>query len=613
MTSKPNAARGEQGAQQSPASAAPPEREPFVINLSSSTTPMALVQPQAPELARFTFFVSRRREDGRERFHLHMGYFENLAEAEEWLTLVREIYPGAWAGEAPGKRLRAGQRTVPQPAPRLPDASASSPARTVPVLQAAQRPAPAAPAAAVASAATSPAVAMPPAVPPAAAAPGARAGAAPVMARPQSASPAPRAHAPAAPNRAPVAASPATSAPILTAARAAPAGGMQPAPPAAKPSPAGSQLRAGTPQTGPHAPPILPKSNVREVLAALDSAREKPVPAPHAAASAKSAAGPAPARVAAAPHKAQPAPPKAQDAAKREMPALAARLAALEAVGEPASLSDTQVLTMLENRRDANAGAASVPSGTAADGEIRLLRPEDPGTMQELRKDLTQVSFAVQLDWSVQPIDLTRVPPLAIFSAYTLYTVEGNREGRKWYGLRLGFFSDSTSAKQVAYYVRSEFTSVAVVPVGAEEKKRASDDGRLSPNAIGPRRQAEAAPDEFKLLDDAALAQASAQSKPAASRTMRDPKAPALPNARPAAPPPAARKATRRKPRSGASLEDRLEETLEILGANQLTIDNGRGERINDSGVRHLEVRVDRRTFTFATLLDRLADKLGRG
>src|SRR5580692_8221626 len=79
---------------------------PFVLNLCSSTTPMALAQTDLAELKRFTFFVSRRFEEGRERFRLHMGYFATLAEAEEWLNVVREIYPGAWAGEAPGRKLR---------------------------------------------------------------------------------------------------------------------------------------------------------------------------------------------------------------------------------------------------------------------------------------------------------------------------------------------------------------------------------------------------------------------------------------------------------------------------------------------------------------------------
>ena len=89
--------------------------DPFVINLCSSTTPMALSHPDTPELKRFRFFVSRRLEDGRERFRLHMGYFDTLEEAEEWLSVVRDVYPGAWAGEAPGKRLRARQAAADQP------------------------------------------------------------------------------------------------------------------------------------------------------------------------------------------------------------------------------------------------------------------------------------------------------------------------------------------------------------------------------------------------------------------------------------------------------------------------------------------------------------------
>src|SRR5215467_4350324 len=79
---------------------------PYVLNLCSSSTPMALAQTELPELKRFNFFVSRRFEEGRERFRLHMGYFATLAEAEEWLNVVRDVYPGAWAGEAPGRRLR---------------------------------------------------------------------------------------------------------------------------------------------------------------------------------------------------------------------------------------------------------------------------------------------------------------------------------------------------------------------------------------------------------------------------------------------------------------------------------------------------------------------------
>src|SRR5579863_9802221 len=105
MTPTANLASTDVGAEQLAAPAA--EAGPFVLNLCSSTTPMALAQSELPELKRFTFFVSRRFEEGRERFRLHMGFFASQAEAEEWLSVVRDIYPGAWAGEAPGKKLRA--------------------------------------------------------------------------------------------------------------------------------------------------------------------------------------------------------------------------------------------------------------------------------------------------------------------------------------------------------------------------------------------------------------------------------------------------------------------------------------------------------------------------
>jgi len=89
---------------------------------------MALGQAQIPELKQFSFFVSRRLEEGRERFRLHMGYFPTLAEAQEWLNVVRDIYPGAWAGEAPGKKLREraaaaqAQQTAPPAMPVAPAA-----------------------------------------------------------------------------------------------------------------------------------------------------------------------------------------------------------------------------------------------------------------------------------------------------------------------------------------------------------------------------------------------------------------------------------------------------------------------------------------------------------
>jgi hypothetical protein len=206
----------------------------------------------------------------------------------------------------------------------------------------------------------------------------------------------------------------------------------------------------------------------------------------------------------------------------------------------------------------------------------------------------------VQLHWSVQPVELDKVPPLAIFSAYTLYTVEGSREGRHWYGLRLGFFSDAISAKQVAYYVRSEFGSVAVVPVGPQERARARDDETAEaavPAApeVARRRDAE----EFKLHD--------------ANHDV--PQLPTRRVAAPAAKPAAPRAAKpRTRPAGRVGIRDRrsgptLEETLEILGASQLSIDSGRGEVLNDTGVRHLRVEVQKHS-PFSRLLERLSERV---
>ena len=52
-----------------------------------------------------------------------------------------------------------------------------------------------------------------------------------------------------------------------------------------------------------------------------------------------------------------------------------------------------------------------------------------------------------------------------------------------------------------------------------------------------------------------------------------------------------------------------LEETLEILGAGQLSIDNGNGTTLNDSGVRHLRVEVQKNS-PFSKLLERLSERL---
>jgi hypothetical protein len=141
------------------------------------------------------------------------------------------------------------------------------------------------------------------------------------------------------------------------------------------------------------------------------------------------------------------------------------------------SLSDTQVLKILETRR-----VSPVQDDVAERhyDQIALLRPDDTSTRQALKEAVVQgapVFFAVQLYWSAQRIDLSGVPSLAIFKAHTLYATERHRKGGSRHFLRLGFFADPISAKQVAVQVRSVFASAAVVPIVEPEVTRAREAG----------------------------------------------------------------------------------------------------------------------------------------
>lgn len=564
------------------------EPEQYVINLCASTTPMALVQPKSDALKRFTFFVSRRREDGRERFRLHMGYFGSAEEAEEWLGVVRELYPAAWVGEAPGKKLRAAARVA-----------AAEPATAAP------EPATAAPEPAAAPAVPEPALAQSasPPMPEPATAPEPELALAPepqLTLAPEPVAPAARG----------------TSLPDMAAlsnvrevlAELDEAPRATPAPPRA-PEPAPVPARASTPAPAPAGgpvhtlyvppPPVLP-----EHIPTVQALTPPPMVAQPRRPEAQQRGSTKVSPKAAPKVPPKPTPPKTSAKAPQQAAPKAPPQAPPHAL-----LSDTQVLRVLEERRadqPAVAGAQTAEE-RAAHSAIELLRPDDTRTMRALKDDVQQnaaVQFAVQLEWSVTPIDLAKVPPLAIFSAYTLYAVESSREGRKWYGLRLGFFSDALSAKQVAYYVRSDFASVAVVPVTGTERDRAIEDSQKQP--LMPRKRAESKPsEEFKLFDAEPVPKPPAPSAQAVRARLAAAAQPGRRAAGATRPRPAPRKPAK-------TLEESLEQTLEILGASELEIDKGRGELLNDTGVRHLSVKVDKRTSTFSKLLDRLSDRLGK-
>jgi hypothetical protein len=602
----------------------------FVINLTSSTTPMALSQPKDPTLAQYTFFVSRRREDGRERFRLHMGYFETMQAAEEMLSLVREVYPQAWAGEAPGKNLRprsdaaAAKPAAPPAAPRA-AAPPPAPAAPAPVAAApAPKPAP------VAAASVSPPPAAAPERHPFASMP------APVVkpefdepfvladgdtdfkpidvpvvhppAQPVSAAPVARAAAPK-PAAKPAPAKPAAAKP---AAKPAPApAAAKPAAPAAKAAPPKPAAKPAATKPAPAKPPVAaPKIAAQVSAPALQAAAPKPAPV---------AAAPAP--------KAPPPEPTVQMPALRQQPPAAPMSATpsltnvRQVIEELDDLSDTQTIRLLERHSPYREGSQEA----SVDEAIQVIKPEDAQSMAAIKSDVKRnapVLFAVQLDWSVTPFDMGKVPPLAIFNAYTLYTTEANREGRTWYGLRLGFFSDAVSAKQVAYYVRSDFKTVSVVPVTTIEKERATD---INAERSGIHRAANVkegpAPTPaslsastsgiFKLLEDDMPAHIEQDVDGEASPRFSKPAAPAAPPPKAATPPAAAK--SRKPPAKGNRRdaharvdEETLDQTLEILGAHTLEITN---DGAGDTGVRHLRVKVDKKGSKFASLIDRLSGK----
>lgn len=397
----------------------------YIINLISSTTPMALEVPDAPELDGFAVFRSRRVEDGRDRFRLHVGYFESPEDAARVLPGVRARYPAAWVSIAP------------------PDSMGSLDDTGV------------------------------------------------------------------------------------------------------------AQFR-------------FIRQN-RSTTARREKAPETRAPAPVAVAATLVGSG--------SPHH----------------PTLTRT-----------PMTSAQVLQLLE----------SAPRlGTR---QVARAHPEPiPAPVASAQK------FAVQLVWSTTPVRARSVPQLAIFEAYTLYSVQVEREGRRWYGLRLGFFKDPLSARQVALYARSDFSAAAVVPVSDRECARA---GQVAAAALkiaaapAPVAPATRPTDEIVLKDEKPVPVAVAKTAAAASRptpaevrvATPKPVLKQVPRPKVAAAPTAALQSRPKRRRSAKTAEELLEE----LGASELGIDTRTDvDELSESGVRHLSVAVVSRQSALARLLDRVGRK----
>lgn len=80
---------------------------PFVINLSASTAPISLPVQAIAGSDRAHVYQLQRVEDGRMRYRLRLGPFEREDDADQLLSKVRDIYPGAVTANAGSDDLRA--------------------------------------------------------------------------------------------------------------------------------------------------------------------------------------------------------------------------------------------------------------------------------------------------------------------------------------------------------------------------------------------------------------------------------------------------------------------------------------------------------------------------
>ena len=514
----------------------------FVINLCSSTSPVTLTQPDHAGLKRFTFFVSRRREESRERFRLHMGYFDTQEEAEKLLDIVREIYPGAWAGLAPGQRLRAAAaRTADIEVAH--EAAAATPVRTADI-EVAHEAAAATPVrtADIEVAQLDLEVGRGAAAEVAVAAPVTQAMTEPVPAQ--------------------------ITSPVAESVQSAIA-------PLTLVPDEGRRLPTGQSRATENVAAARSLNDVRAAIAALDDTSGRapvlrPIP------------------------ELKPAPPARND--KSATP------------GKPAGPAAPATSALATLAKPAGPAAAATASAEAIDANAAPLSDVGALALLESAPRGEKPCFAVQLVWSVQPIDIAQVPKLAIFSAYTLYGAEGNRDGRRWYGMRLGFFTDAVSAKQVAHYVRSEFATVSVVPVTPRERERARLAATRPPSGVATLEApsivlATPPAQQFEFIEDKSPAQP--PSVTPASGAPRAPRAPPGKRAKLRTQSGAVKASARVKPMT-------LEETLEILGAGELQMDDGRAPLINDTGAAPAKAKPTRnKASRLGRLLERLSERIG--
>jgi sporulation related protein len=103
---------------------------PFVINLTTSSAPIALPAKSIAGCEYAQLYQLQRTEDRRPRYRLRVGPFASEDEADAILKIVRDVYPGALTATADADDLRAIANLPPKAVPPPPTAKPA--AATVP-------------------------------------------------------------------------------------------------------------------------------------------------------------------------------------------------------------------------------------------------------------------------------------------------------------------------------------------------------------------------------------------------------------------------------------------------------------------------------------------------
>jgi hypothetical protein len=452
----------------------------FVINLCASQAPFPNSNKTLPGLDNYRLYQVTRREDGRTRYRLRLGFFTSEADAEAVLATVREQHPTAFTtclceedkrftrGYAiPATQAKPAMSIVPSPA-AAPAAKPAPVAKSAP----AQKPA-AAPAAAPVTKAAPAKPASTPASHIEVKAPAAKAEPAPAPAKPASSAvelgfledltwePPPL--------------TPAANAPIHS--EAAPA-----KPIAKKPAVATKPVESKpeTPAAKPTQPTPAPAkqtttSKVEDTSAsmrvkALELTFSDP-PAPVAKATAPT--GNKPFHVGKGieiPSSAldlQLEPAATPAAASTQAPAKATAAKPAHANAAPPAIRPIPA-----PGAKAPAAPARQPAGNSDLDSTQTIRAL---TSAEMNDESQEKWFSIQLAASEQPVNLDAMPHLDIFEAYTLYSVATAGSGKIVHSLRLGFLKEAVSAEAVAGYLKTFFNTPSVMRISVAEHGRFKD------------------------------------------------------------------------------------------------------------------------------------------